>query len=113
MFKILYFNWGESEDASNDSLAYPVSSIRGFGCRNATTLSIFFTSMQDTHQDTTADTQDRIDLTITSGIHRTIIKAITDEIVFGDQTFVTIANKDDEVYIHSGITDCAAVDVSS
>ena len=104
MYKILYFNSGAAENAANESVAYPVSSLRGFACIDATSLALYFTTMQDTTQDTTADVHDLIDLTITSGAHRTIIKAITDEIAFGDQAFITVGNKDDEVWLHSGIT---------
>ena len=106
MDKILYFNSGAAENAANESLAYPASSLRGFACIDASSLALYFTTMQDTTQDTTADLHDAIKLTITSGIHRVITKAITDEIAFGDQAFITIGNKDDEVWLHSGITDC-------
>jgi len=112
MYKILYFNSGAAENAANESVSYPVSSLRGFACIDATSLALYFTAMQDTIQDTTADAHDFIDLTITSGAHRTIIKAITDEIAFGDQAFITVGNKDDEIWLHSGITACA-ISISS
>ncbi|MAG52426.1 MAG: hypothetical protein CMH62_00515 [Nanoarchaeota archaeon] len=105
MYKILYFNSGDGEDTIDESVAYPISALRGFTPRSATVLSLYFTPIKDTTQDTTADLNDQVDLTITSGAHRTIIKAITDEIAFGDQAFITVGNKDDEVWLHSGITD--------
>jgi len=104
MYKVLYFNNGEGENAANYSVAYPVSSLRGFACIDATSLALYFTTMQDTTQDTTADAHDLVNLTIISGTHRVIIKAITDEIAFGDQAFITIGNKDDEVWLKKGMT---------
>ena len=107
MYKILYFNSGEGENAIDESVSYPISSLRGFTPRSATVLSLFFTPMQDTMQDATTDKNDQIDLTITEGTHRTIIKAITDEIAYGDQAFITVCNKDDEVFLDAKITNCA------
>ena len=107
MYKVLYFNSGDGEDGADESIAYPASSLRGFLCRDATNLFAYFDSIKDTHQDTTADNHDLITLTITSGTHRSVIKAITDEIAYGDQAFITVCNKDDEVFLDAKITNCA------
>jgi hypothetical protein len=103
MNKILYFNSGAGENAANESAAFPAINLRGFACIDATSLAIYFETIEETNIN---NYNDKIDLTITSGTHRTIIKAITDEIAFGEQAFITIANKDDEVFLHSGITAC-------
>ena len=109
MNKILYFNSGAGENAANESAAFPAVNLRGFTCIDATSLALYFETIEQTNIN---NDNDKIDLTITSGAHRTIIKAITDEIAFGDQAFITVANKDDEVFLHSGITACAITIVS-
>jgi len=109
MDKVLYFNSGDGEDSSDESCAFPLSSFRGFVCRSATAITVCFTSTKDSHQDTTAGGQDMITLTITSGAHRQVIKELSNIFYNNDQTFIVVADKDNEIYAVSDITDVGIV----
>ncbi len=113
MYKVLYFNVGLGENAADESVAYPISSLRSFACIDATSLGLYFTPAKDALQDTTADQIDLIDLTIVSGTHRSVIRAISNEVANGTDNFITIANSDDSIFLDSNITACNAITLAS
>ena len=106
--KILYFNTGGGENAAGESAAYPVSSLRGFYCRDATSISIYFLRIVNCcSSNSESDVRDVVTLTITSGKHQEVIRDITNLINDSKQSFIMLANQDDSVYAVSNVTACA------
>tara|TARA_R100001440_G_scaffold46485_2_gene66212 strand:- start:46 stop:435 length:390 start_codon:yes stop_codon:yes gene_type:complete len=91
--KFLYFTEqaaGTDFDAANDLACYPVSKLVGF--TNPTTktqLELMFTPMLES---TGGTNHDKVLLNITENKHKEVIQAILNEIAFGNDTIIVIAD---------------------
>jgi len=94
--KYLYFR-GQSgtDDGSDDSCCFPLSSLTGLLPASNTTLSVFFKSMKQYDGDAISSsdvvTADIVTLTITEDKHREVIQDIMDSILSND-TMITIGD---------------------
>lgn len=109
--KYLYFrDQASTDDGSDDSCCFPLSSLTGLLPASATTLSVFFKSMKQYDGDTIGSgevvTSDFVTLTITEDKHREVIQDIMDAILSND-TMITIA--DDRVSTSYCSTNISAV----
>ena len=102
MIKYLYFRTEATigdDDASGDSICYPVSSLMGMQPRNTTTLTLYFKQLNNQFSDSEdADDDegrtDQVDLTIEDNNHKAVMKNIIDVIAYGKEAFIVVG--DDE-----------------
>ena len=87
--KVLYFNFGDSENNFVESLVYPIENFRGFACIDATSLGMYFKPLLTSG----TGNNDLIDITIMSGKHQEVIRDVWNLMkTSGD--FLTIYNGD-------------------
>lgn len=80
------------DDASADSVCFPVSSIRGMLFINSTSMILRFESP---YQYAMGDNDNNDGLIITfpsSGVHRTFVDEFTREIAFGEKQFIVLCD---------------------
>lgn len=105
----LYFNNG-----GDTSIMYPASALKGIDLLpNGTQIDLYFKSSKITsHADASANTEDKISLTITTDKEETIkegiVKSINDALS-NSAGFVVIADDENSVYIHKNITAVASI----
>ena len=107
MEKYLYFATG-----ANASATYPLSSFRGVEVDTNQKINLYFTPLVDTAQDTGADENDKIILSV-GATEKDSIKAIVDAIsATGSmkEAFIVIADTEAGVMLpNSGITACDSI----
>ena len=122
MTKYLYFRAQATigdDDATGDSVCYPVSSLLGMQPTGDPTLTLYFKQLSNIFSDSEdADDDegrtDTVDLTIPVNTHKTAMKAIVDAIVYSNEAFVVIGDdlsSDTEYLNGSGITAVATITV--
>jgi len=106
MEKYLYFAQGDGANATSEAVMYPASAFRGADVA-ANSILLFFNSAETSTQ-TADDDEDLITLTITDGTQKEVLKAIAEAMAgsYGihQPPFVVIADEDNGVFVHSGIT---------
>tara|TARA_Y100000401_G_scaffold87318_1_gene72749 strand:+ start:350 stop:691 length:342 start_codon:yes stop_codon:yes gene_type:complete len=108
MEKILYFSEGGGDNAAGEVMAWPVSSFLGFDIAGADTTSLQLNFKPQTDD---ADSVDVVDLTITAGTIKKVIKGIYAAINkpgvgLGDG-FIVVADVTNSEFCHPDITACA------
>ena len=115
MIKFLYFRTTATlgdDDASGDSVCYPVTSLMGMQPTGDTYLALYFKQLSNQFSDSEdADDDegrtDKITVTLSSAnTHKAVMKNIIDAIAYGEEAFIIIGDDESntEQYI-SGITD--------
>ena len=105
MEKFLYFAQGDGANATSEAVMYPVSAFRGADVASGKVV-LFFTPAEITDV-ATGDVADKIELTITDGDQKAVLKACAE--LFGavgsmKESFVVVADEDNSVFVHSSIT---------
>ena len=100
----VYFAQGDGANASSEAVMYPVSAFRGADVASGKVL-LFFTSAETSTQ-TADDDEDLIELTITDGDQKAVLKSIAEKFAGATHQvpFIVIADEDNGVYCHSSIT---------
>ena len=92
-------------NAANDSVTYPVEAFKGIEVDTNSKVNLYFSPLVDTAQDTTADENDKIVLSVGAD-EKAAAKVICKEIAdaYGDK-FLVLADDENSVYLSgSGIT---------
>ena len=112
MENYLYFAQGDGANATTEAVVYPRSSFRGADVA-ADSIVLYFKPMIIGDAVATGDLNDKITLTITDGTQKAVLKVIMEHIAGASGALqvpmVTIADEDNGVYCHSGITQVETV----
>jgi hypothetical protein len=107
MEKYLYFAQGDGANATSEAVVYPVSAFRGADV-GSNAIKLYFKPMAIGDAVATGDANDAILLTITDGTQKAVLKLIMENIAGATGAlqvpFVVIADEDNGVFVHSGIT---------
>tara|TARA_A100001515_G_scaffold60097_1_gene47394 strand:+ start:132 stop:479 length:348 start_codon:yes stop_codon:yes gene_type:complete len=107
MEKYLYFGQGDGANATSEAVVYPVSSFRGADVASSA-IKLYFKPMAIGDAVATGDVNDAVVLTITDGTQKAVLKVIMEHIAGAtgplQVPFVVIADEDNSVFVHSGIT---------
>jgi len=120
MIKYLYFRAEATvanDDATGDSVCYPVSSLMGMEPTGDAELTLYFKQLSNIFSDSEdADDNegktDIVKLTVGTNAHKTAMKNIVDAIVYGNESFIVVGDDRSTVteYI-SGITAVVSITV--
>ena len=120
MIKYLYFRTEATigdDDATGDSVCYPVSSLMGMEPTASGTLTLYFKQLSNIFGDQEAadDDEGRTDtvaLTIGDNTHKYVMKNIVDAIAYSNEAFIVVGDdlSTDTEYI-TGITAVVSITV--
>jgi len=108
MEKFLYFAQGDGANATSEAVMYPSSAFRGADVA-ASKVVLYFKPSAIGDAVATGDVNDKIELTITDGDQKAVLKAIAELVgATGSmkESFVVVADEDNSVFVHSSITAC-------
>ena len=115
MDKFLYFSKGGGNDAVDDVLCVPVSKFRGFVITTTDNASLTMTFDRIFEQITGGATDnedfDNVDLVITAGSVKEVCRAITEEINFGKDPFITVVDDENSIALNSNISSVASITI--
>ena len=107
MENYLYFGQGDGANATSEAVVYPASSFRGADVASAA-IALYFKPLKIGDAVAAGDVNDAVVLTITDGTQKAVIKVIMEHIAGATGVhqvpFVVIADEDNGVFVHSGIT---------
>tara|TARA_Y100000015_G_scaffold33860_1_gene34009 strand:+ start:2514 stop:2855 length:342 start_codon:yes stop_codon:yes gene_type:complete len=107
MEKYLYFAQGDGANATSEAVMYSASAFRGADVASGKVV-LYFKPAAIGDAVATGDVNDKIELTITDGDQKAVLKAIAEAMV-GSNTkspFTVIADEDNGIFVHSSITVC-------
>tara|TARA_Y100000034_G_scaffold9524_1_gene10177 strand:- start:510 stop:887 length:378 start_codon:yes stop_codon:yes gene_type:complete len=120
MIKFLYFRAEATignDDASGDSVCYPVSSLMGMEPTGDEELTLYFKQLSNQFSDSEDADDDEgltdiVKLTVGTNAHKAAMKNIVDVIAYGNEAFIVIGDdlSSDTEYI-SGITAVVSITV--
>ena len=120
MTKYLYFRTQATigdDDATGDSVCYPVGSLLGMQPTATGTLTLYFEQLSNVFSDSEdADDDeglsDTVALTIADNNHKAVMKNIVDVIVYGKEAFIVIGDDESTDPEHiTGITGVGTITV--
>ncbi len=91
--------------AAADEQMIPVDNIVGFDVQDATNLWVYNKGIDGINNNGI------MKLTVTTGKHEEVQKAIVEAITYSTEAFITLADDQNKVYLHPNITGVAAVGV--
>tara|TARA_R110001592_G_scaffold186915_1_gene431363 strand:+ start:298 stop:645 length:348 start_codon:yes stop_codon:yes gene_type:complete len=107
MENYLYFGQGDGANATSEAVVYPASSFRGADVASGA-IALYFKPLKLGDAVAAGDVNDAVVLTITDGTQKAVIKVIMEHIAGATGVhqvpFVVIADEDNGVFVHSGIT---------
>ena len=107
MEKYLYFAQGDGANATSEAVVYPSSSFRGADVASGKVV-LYFKPLAIGDAVATGDVNDKVELTITDGTQKEVLKLIMENIAGAtgplQAPFIVIADEDNSVFVHSGIT---------
>ena len=114
MKKFLYFASAAPDGtAGTEQVAcFPADKLSHFEMHTATALRIYFDANQETDEDSGID-RPVVALTITSGKHKEVLKALAGMIGDGaaNDGFTVVADSENSVFAHANITACASIGI--
>ena len=120
MTKYLYFRAQATlanDDATGDSVCYPVSSLMGMEPTSDVELTLYFKQLSNIFSDSEDADDDEgltdiVKLTVGTNAHKAAMKNIVDAIVYGNESFIVVGDDRSTVteYI-SGITAVVSITV--
>ena len=114
MKKFLYFATATPDDTASgeEAVLFPAERLLHFEMATSTQLRCYFDAMQEVEADGVNRTV--IVLTVTAGKHKEVLEAVSGALASAqaiNNPMVTIADSENGVFVHSGITACASIDV--
>ena len=114
MENYLYFATGapDATTGTEEVVMFPVGNVSHFEMHTATALRIYFDANQETDEDSGID-RPVVALTITSGKHKEVLKALAGMIGDGaaNDGFTVVADSENSVFAHANITACASIGI--
>tara|TARA_R110002167_G_scaffold137330_1_gene324279 strand:+ start:119 stop:466 length:348 start_codon:yes stop_codon:yes gene_type:complete len=107
MENYLYFAQGDGANATSEAVVYPRSSFRGADVASSA-ITLYFKPMAIGDAVAASDVNDAVVLTITDGTQKAVLKVIMEAIAGAagplQVPFMVIADEDNGIFVHSGIT---------
>jgi len=92
--------------AAADEQMIPVDNVVGFDVQDATNLWVYNKGI-----DAGTDNNGIMKLTVTTGKHEEVQKAIVEAITYSTNSFIVLADDQNKVYLHPNITGVSAVGI--